>query len=471
MQAFVIAIFCTAMLSDFLVEQFSLPPIARFAPEILSGLVILYVMVAGTHNRFRLVAPKYWLVFGALALVILCGIINNNPGAGPLITGLRFCFKAAPLFFLPAVLPMDEPRLRRQFKVLLALAFLQLPVAVYQRWVIMSAGRYSGDGVQGTLMDSGILSMFLICAVLVLTGLLLKHRIGKLPYLVLFLLLLFPTTINETKVTVIILPLGLLVTLFVGAEPGKRLRYTGIALAALIVFGAIFVPVYDKMEEGDPDRIDIVDFFTNQQQLRQYVVANDKGREAGVGGTQVAHRGEAISIPLQYLARDPVHLAFGLGLGNVSPSTMGKNFEGSYYRLFENIAVTSFACFVLEFGLLGVMLIGVLFCMVFYDGLSVARRDDTLTGALAAGWTGVVAVFLVATVYNSFHFFTSVTFLYWYFSGVVCARATALARDAVHVPHPAVQFRSTPAVGPAALPSSGQRHRPRKSVLSQRVDS
>src|SRR5580704_6024874 len=114
-------------------------------------LVMLYVFVAGTRDRFRLVAPKYWLVFGALALVILCGIINNNPGAGPLITGLRFYFRAAPLFFLPA---------------LLALAFIQLPVAVYQRWVIMSAGRYSGDGVQGTLMDSGILSMLLICTVL-----------------------------------------------------------------------------------------------------------------------------------------------------------------------------------------------------------------------------------------------------------------------------------------------------------------
>jgi hypothetical protein len=471
MQAFILALFCCATLSDFLIEQFSLPPIARFLPEILSGLLLLYVMVAGTRDRFRLVAPKYWLLFGALALVILCGIINNNPGAGPLITGLRFYFRGAPLFFLAAVLPMSETQLLRQFKVLLALAFIQVPVAVYQRWVIMSAGRYSGDGVQGTLLDSGILSMLLICTVLVLTGLLLKRRIGKLQYLVFFLVLLFPTTINETKVTVIFLPLGLLVTLFVGAEPGKRMRYTGIALALLIVFGAIFVPVYDKMEEGDPNRIDIVDFFTDQQKLSQYVVANDKGKATGVGGKQVAHRGEAISIPLQYLAKDPVRVAFGLGLGNVSPSTMGKNFEGSYYKLFENISVTSFAYFVLEFGVLGVMLIGALFWMVFSDSLSVARRDDTLTGALAAGWTGVVAIFLVATLYNPFHFFTSVTFLYWYLSGIICARATALRRDSAGIAHPPVQLQSTPIAGSTALSTHATKHGPRKSVLSQRVDS
>lgn len=471
MQSFILILFCCATLADFLIQQFSLPPVARFLPEILSGLIILYVMIAGTRDRFHLVAPKYWLVFGALVFVILCGIINNNPGAGPLITGLRFCFRAAPLFFLPAVLTMSELQLMRQFKVLLALAFLQVPVAVYQRWVIMSAGRYSGDGVQGTLMDSGILSMLLICAVLVLTGLLLKRRIGKLRYFACFLLLLFPTTINETKVTVILLPLGLLVTLFVGAEPGKRLRYTGIALALLIVFGAIFIPVYDKMEEGDPNRIDIVDFFTDQQKLRQYVVANDKGKATGVGGKRVAHRGEAISIPLQYLAKDPVHLAFGLGLGNVSPSTMGKSFEGSYYRLFENIAVTSFAYFVLEFGLLGVMLIGALFCMVFYDSLKVARHDDTLAGSLAAGWTGVVAIFLVAMFYNPFHFFTSITFLYWYLSGIVCARAAALRRESAAISHPVVRPRPASVAEPTPVRSYGSRHQARKSVLSQRVDS
>ncbi len=433
MQAFILVLFCSAALSDFLIEQLSLPPIARFLPEILSGLSILYVLVAGTRDRFQWVAPKYWLVLGALALVILCGIINNNPGAGPLITGLRFYFRAAPLFFLPAVLPMTEAQLIRQLKVVLALAFIQLPVAVYQRWVVFSEGRFSGDSVQGTLMDSGILSMFLICTVLVLTGLLLKRRIGILRYLVLFLLLLFPTTINETKVTVIFLPLGLLVTLFVGAEPGKRLRYSGIAVALLVVFGAIFVPIYDKMEERDPYKIEIVDFFSNQKKLSRYVVANDKGTAAGVGGKNTAHRGEAISVLLRYLAKDPVRLAFGLGLGNASPSNLGNSFEGSYYRLFQNLLITSFAFFLLELGLLGVMLIGALFWMVYSDSLTVARRDDTLTGALAAGWTGVVAIFLLATIYNSFHFFTSVTSLYWYLSGIICARATALRRDA-HAP-------------------------------------
>ena len=443
MHAFILDIFCCAMLGDYLIQLLALPSITRFLPELLSGIVILYVLVAGTRDRFRLVAPKYWLVFGALAVVILCGIINNNPGSGPVISGMRFYFRAAPMFFLPAVLPISDGALKRQLKLLLGLAFLQLPISGYQRWIVMSQGRFSGDSVQGTLMDSGILSMFLICAVLLFTGLLLKRRISKLQYAILFFVLLFPTTINETKVTVVFLPLGLLVTLVVGAEPGKRLRYVGLAFAFLVAFGAIFVPIYNALEEHNHYKVEILDFFTNSEALDKYLVSSGHG--IGVGGKKVAHRGEAIVLPIKYLARDPSTLAFGLGLGNVSPSNIGKNFQGSYYGVFQNLLVISFAYFVLEFGLVGVAVIGMLFWLVFFDSVAVARTDDSFTAAIAAGWTGIVAVFLIATLYNAFHYFTSVTFLYWYLSGVICARRMSLLRDTVAAPHRSLNPEPVPA--------------------------
>jgi len=445
MHAFILAIFCCAMLGDYLIQLFALPPITRFLPEVMSGIVVLYVLIAGTRDRFRLVAPKYWLVFAALAVVILCGVVNNNPGSGPVISGMRFYFRAAPMFFLPAVFPISDGKLKLQLKVLLGLTFLQLPISMYQRWLVMSQGRFSGDTVQGTLMDSGILSMLLICAVLLLTGLLVKRRIGKLQYALLFFLLLFPTTINETKVTVVFLPLGLMVALLVGAEPGKRLRYAGLAFCFLIVFGAIFVPIYNALEEHNHYKVEILDFFTNSEALDKYLVSSGHG--IGVGGKKVAHRGEAIILPIKYLAKDPSTLAFGLGLGNVSPSNIGKNFQGSYYGVFQNLLVISFAYFVLEFGLVGVAVIGMLFWLVFADSVAVARTDDSLTGAIAAGWTGVVAVFLIATLYNSFHYFTSVTFLYWYISGIICARRMSLLRDPVRVPRHTLHPQASPAPG------------------------
>ena len=437
MQGYLLALMCVVTMSDFIVGLLDLPAFLRFLPDIMSGVVIVYVVVVGTRNHFRMLAPKYWLLFGALAVVMLCGIINSGTGSGPIITGMRFYLRAVPMFFLAAVVPFDESALKRQLKWLLAVAFIQLPVAGYQRWVVMSEGRFTGDNVRGTVGDSGVLTMFLVCAVLVLTGLLLKRRISKTWYVILFLLLLVPTTINETKVTVIFLPLGLLATLILGAERGKRLRYAGMAFTVLVVFGSIFVPVYDLMEERNHYKVPILDFFTSEKELDRYLVANQKGQGSGIGEAKLSNRGDSIVIPLGYLSRDPVNLAFGLGLGNVSPSNLGKNFEGAYFRLFRSVLVTTFAYFALEFGVLGIMLIGLSYWLIFTDSIAVARQDDGLAGALAAGWIGVMVVFALATVYNTFYQFASVTYLYWYFAGVVAARRVALGYQAAREHHAA----------------------------------
>jgi hypothetical protein len=435
MPAFTLVLLCCVILSDFLVKTLALPPLLRFLPEAMSGIVVLYVLFAGTRDRFRLVAPKYWFAFGAMVVVIVCALVNNPTGAGPVLSGMRFHLRAAPLFFLAAVLPMSDNSVKRQLQWVLALGLVQVPVAFYQRWIIEQAGRFSGDDVRGTLMDSGILSLFLICIVLVLTGLLLKKRIRPRWYGVLFLLLLSPTTINETKVTVIFLPLGLMATLLLAGEPGKRLKYMGMGLVALLVAGALFIPIYNLTQAHNPYKTerDITSFFTDPKRMALYMNTG----VGGLGTKKDVRRGDAIIVPFNYLAQDPVKLMFGLGIGAVSPSQLGTNFQGTYYLLFEKFVIISFTTFMLEFGLLGLMVIGALFWMVFSDTLTVLRRDDSPVGALAAGWSGVVVIFAIDVFYTNFHEFTSVTYLYCYFSGLICARCVALAHEGRRVPHPA----------------------------------
>jgi hypothetical protein len=439
MHAYTLAIIFCIMLCEFLVKALDLPPMLRFLPEAMSALLLVYVLFAGTRERFRLVAPKYWFTFGALAVVVICGIINNRSGVGPMLSGARFYLRALPMFFLPAVLVTTERQLKRQLTWLLLLALVQVPAALYQRWVIASAGRFSGDDVIGTVMDSGILSLFLICTVLVLTGFLLRRRIRPLWYWLLFFVLLIPTTINETKVTVIFLPVGLLATLFMGAEPGKRLKYLGMACAGLILAGAMFVPIYNYFQEHNPykNERDITTFFTDPKKLGRYL-SSDVG---GVGTKKDVRRGDALVVPLQYLAQDPVRLMFGLGMGAVSPSNLGPSFEGPYFLLFKPFLIISFSSFILEFGVLGVLLIGLLMWMVFADTLKVARSDTAFTGAVAAGWTGVVVIFSVSFFYTIVHEFMSVSYLYGYFSGLICARCVALAyeRGAAPAPQPGLR--------------------------------
>jgi hypothetical protein len=427
MQAIVLLIICCVTLNDFLAREFNLPTVVHFLPEVLSGIVLLYVAIVGTRDRFRLVAPKYWFAFGAFAVLILCGVINNRTGTGPMLSGMRFYLRAMPMFFLAAVLPTSEQQLKRQLNLLLALAFLQLPISVYQRWIVLSEGRFTGDSVQGTLMDSGVLSIFLIGVAMVLTGLLLRRRIGKLKYALLIALLLFPSVINETKGTLVLLPVALMVTLIMGGEHGKRLRYAGFATLGLAAFVAFFIPVYNMMQAHDPYKSekDITNYFTNEKLLARYMSSN----VSGVGTIKDVRRGDAIAVPLKFLSRDPAQLAFGLGIGSVSPSNVNKKFEGTYFQLFQNFLITSFTYFLLEFGIFGVIMIGVLFLLVFMDTLAVAQVDDSLIGGIAVGWTGVVVLVGVGMVYTILHLFVSVTYLAWYYSGVICARRMSLSNQ------------------------------------------
>ena len=131
----------------------------------------------------------------------------------------------------------------------------------------------------------------------------------------------------------------------------------------MVVAGALFIPLYSFTQRFNPHKNEreITGFFSDQKQMTHYL-SSDVG---GVGTKKDVRRGDAIVVPFQYLARDPVQLMFGLGMGAVSPSKFGKSFEGAYYMLFLPFLITSFSVFLLEFGLLGLAVIG----GAFLDGV------------------------------------------------------------------------------------------------------
>src|SRR5262249_24582232 len=193
------------------------PSPLRYLPEGLSALCCAIVLLAGPRDRFRAVAPRYWLAFFATAAVLSCGVLVNHVAPGPLLEGLRFYLRALPVFFLPAVFEVNEAQLRTQLRVILAIALLQVPLSVYQRYTVYALGHGSGDAVYGTLIISSILSIFLIAVICVAAALALRGRLSKVAFVCIFLLLVIPTTINETKSTLFLLPFGLLTTLLAGS--------------------------------------------------------------------------------------------------------------------------------------------------------------------------------------------------------------------------------------------------------------
>jgi hypothetical protein len=408
-----------------------LPFAAKFAPDILSALVLLLVVLLGTRGRFQHVRAAYWFVFGAVVLTMVSGALANSLQPGPLFTGVRNYVRAVPLFLLPAVYEFSERHIRRQLQLALALCIFQVPIAFHQ-WITRRQGAFTGDVIVGTLFLSGTLSVFLICAACVLTGAWLRKRLALTTFLPLFLLVIAPTTINETKATIVLLPLGLLVTFIAAAPRGTRLKNAILAAGLIAVFAAIFIPVYNtygtgrKPGEGTP----IVEFFTNKEKLDRYM-----GGNAGVGApAREVGRVDAIVTPLKEMSKDPTHFAVGLGIGNVAHSPLGEKFTGAYFPKFGQFLLSSASVFILEIGVFGLALVFTLDYLIYRDARVVAEADRGLVGALAAGWTGVTAVIVIATFYIALGSCDAISFLFWYFSGLVAAHRMRLIPARSHVP-------------------------------------
>jgi hypothetical protein len=432
-----------------------LPPFMMFLPEVLAAVALLYVVISGSRTRFQNVRAEYWLVFGCIGALILCGIFANSVAPGPIFAGMRYYLRAIPLFFLPAVFAFSDKQIRTQLRYLTLICLVQLPLAVYERLHVIDQGRWSGDSVVGSTEDSSALSIILISAVCVLVAMHMRGFIGRKMTVALFFVMLLPTTINETKATLILLPIGLLLTMLIAAPPNRRLRVVFGASALMVVFFALFAPIYDYLERGNPYRVPITDFFLDPANFERYI-----DNHADAGSTHVA-RLDGIKVPLNFLVREPSQFAFGVGIGNASHSQLGEQFTGVYYVRFGRFELSNLSTFLLELGIAGTALVFVLYWMVFKDSLFVARMDPGLMGAIAAAWAGVAAMTVMCMPYKTSYVFPSLSFLFWYFSGLVAARRMQLvtqareAAAAAAIPRIATKPATpgVPAPAPASVPA------------------
>jgi hypothetical protein len=400
-----------------------LPGPAKYLCELLGGAALLYVVITGTRDRFRFVRAAYWVVFGSLVVSIACGAVINGLEAGPLFAGLRNYLRAVPLFLLPAVYAFNERQIRQQLLLLLALCVIQLPLAASQRMHAVALQSTSGDSVQGTLLNSAILSVFLISAACVLTGMFVRRRMQPAVFITFLLIVLLPTTINETKATLILVPVGL-VTVFVAAsEHGKRVKNILVACTLLAIFGGVFITVYDYFM-APRWGYGIVEFLRMEGRVEGYLAKPD----AGIGTTKEVGRVDTISVPLRELSRDPPTLVFGVGIGNASESALGAQFTGRYAYKFGPFTFTSMGKYVIEIGMLGYVLVLILMLLIFSDSQRVSRSGKSLMSSFSLGWIGVVAVITVGMSYKEVEVSTALSFMFWYFSGLIAAHRMRLAQ-------------------------------------------
>jgi hypothetical protein len=184
---------------------------------------------------------------------------------------------------------------------------------------------------------------------------------------------------------------------------------------------AVFVPTYDKLNESRDYEQTIWGFFSDRNQTERYLLANQD-----VGGEGFIGRGDAIIVPARETLSNPVRAAFGVGIGNASLSALGPSFSGRFNYLYEPFLLHGFARMILEVGFLGFGLLMAVYWLIFQDARVVARKLSETKSTLAAAWTGITVIMALTLFYNKIEGSSAMTFLFWYFSGLVAAERVRL---------------------------------------------
>jgi hypothetical protein len=409
----------SVLLAEYLTKEYSLPRPVAWLPELVSLLAALIVIVRGIQQRFKDVDAKYFIVFGIIFIHIVAGVILNQMSAGVLFSGIRLYLKSLPFFFLPLVVKFEDRDLKWQLLLIAAISLIQLPIA----WDQQQMPGATGDNVSGTLRISSFMSVFLCCTSAMAMSLYLKTRIS-LAMLIAFLALTLPATmINETKGTMFLLPIALLTpVIFLGKAAGsKKVKQTALTLVLIGAFFAAFVPLYDYFHD-ERWGYGILDFFQMEGRVERYLV-----KDSSLGSEKVG-KIDSLFLPFKAARHDPTQLAFGLGIANVSPSSLGPGFEGDYLGLYGQLAGPTATMFLWEIGLIGTALAFLILYMIFRDA-RVAREAEGITGALALGWIAVIGIMFLAWFYKKTVGSDALSYLFWFYSGVIAAASMRIRRE------------------------------------------
>ncbi len=424
MQGLVVALFLQILIVEYLIDRRGLlSPYFVLIPELLSAIVMVVVLLRLMNGSRVSLDWRYGLFLVILLFTIAFGWAVQDVPTGAMLAGARAYLKFLPFFLLPAVHRFTPRQLRVQLGLLLALALLQTPLAFVQRFLEFGNELHTGDPVRGTLTASSPLSLFMIVAVAGVVTAYLRGRLRLVPMLLVAAWLFAPTTINETKATLVLLPIALLVPALL---VGKKLLFR--RLAPLVAVGALavvaFVGVYNYFIQFSEYPDSIGGFFSSEEVVRYVYTGAANTDQPYVG------RFDSIELAVKHTSADPLKLAFGYGAGNVTESFLPQ-FAGRYWEYYLRFGVgqTQVTQFLWEVGVVGLFAYLFLFYLVARDALLLARSKDE-TAYVGQLWVVAMIVMTFGLLYKSLLEMNDIGYLFWYFSGLVASRAAAVRRHA-----------------------------------------
>lgn len=318
-----------------------------------------------------------WLVIFFALYSVITTILSLH-STGELLGGFKRYFQVFGLMLALATLAITKKDFDQWLKLLLALALLQLPFALFERFILvpMRGGLTAGTGqatdiVAGTMganLSGGSPNAVMVIFVLIAFGFIFSRWKAGLIHtsrmIWLSVILLMPLLLGETKIVVLMLPLMGLVLLRKDLikNPTKYLPIL-VALLGLTVVLAYFYIYY---------LVD-TDFTSALNDLLLYNVDN-------VGyGTSILNRTTVLSFWWGLHGwHDPITFLFGHGLG----SSYGSAFDaGHIAQMYPNygINLTTVSTILWDLGLIGLVLYISIFITTWFQVSKVWQRTNNAT--------------------------------------------------------------------------------------------
>jgi hypothetical protein len=367
----------------------------------LTGAAILYAAVG--RGRFSQPMPSFVVMaillftFGALSLLY---------SGGPLPEGIRAIkryFQFFGILFVLAVVPFRPTLVRRWWMFLIALAFVQLPFAIYQRIALVPTrqgmpGVVADDIIVGTMEGSltggGASGVMVLLIVSALSFMLAAYREGLLTtrsLLLLSVIVAIPFALGQVNLVVVLLPLALAVPYadFVRRRPLQLFLGVALALPALALLGWLYLTM-QAVATGRPVDLKFLEIIAyNFGQVGYY--------GSGLNRTTVY----SYWLSNQSLG-DPVGFLFGHGLGSsfggvneMNPGHMNNAHAGMF------IGLTALSAILWDLGVVGLTLIVCLHLSAVYCAyrLTLAARPG-FDRALCRGLHAMALMLLVMLLYS-----------------------------------------------------------------------
>jgi hypothetical protein len=237
--------------------------------------------------------------------------------------------------------------------------------------------------------------------------------------------MLIPTTINETKVTLIILPIGLIFSTISYKEKKFLLKFKRIIGWSVLtmVFFVIFTFIYNNYY-GVRSHRNLLDHFAAEVEGRGYLYLGEERTEKRIeSGTRIG-RVDAIIIAFKEISQDLGQLFFGVGVGNAISSRL-KFFETQNNEVQKFWPDTTTISNILwELGFLGIIFKLLLLIFILRDTMLMRLKNNFL-GAFCLGWCGVVFIFIINMFYMNIFYTDPLSLTFWFLSGIVISKRKA----------------------------------------------